>query len=125
MRANPQRKSITFSPMRRRMALSGTEVVGMGRVARIKLLGPAITRTLLWLYSLDIFDKNYAKATAGSSDEHAEIAPDLFTTETPLGTYQGSPTKWSCRGLPPPSERCLIDVEARGRNIAASAKNSL
>jgi hypothetical protein len=39
--------------------------------------------------SLGLFDKAYAKATAGSSDEHAVVAPDLFTAETPLGTYQG------------------------------------
>ena len=26
---------------------------------------------------------------AGSSDEHPHVAPDLFTAETPLGTYQG------------------------------------
>jgi crotonobetainyl-CoA:carnitine CoA-transferase CaiB-like acyl-CoA transferase len=49
----------------------------------------SLTRTLLWLYSLGIFDKDYARATAGSSDEHADIAPDLFTAETPMGTYQG------------------------------------
>jgi crotonobetainyl-CoA:carnitine CoA-transferase CaiB-like acyl-CoA transferase len=49
----------------------------------------SLTRTVLWLLSLGIFDKEYAKATAGSSDEHANIAPDLFTAETPLGTYQG------------------------------------
>ena len=49
----------------------------------------SLTRTLLWLYSLGIFDKDYARSTAGSSDEHADIAPDLFTAETPLGTYQG------------------------------------
>ena len=49
----------------------------------------SLTRTLLWLYSLGLFDKAYAQATAGSSDEHADIAPDLFTAETPLGTYQG------------------------------------
>ena len=49
----------------------------------------SLTRTLLWLYSLGIFEKDYAKATAGSSDEHAYVAPDLFTAETPLGTYQG------------------------------------
>src|ERR1700757_672176 len=29
------------------------------------------------------------RATAGSADEHADVAPDLFTAETPLGTYQG------------------------------------
>src|SRR3954451_6248168 len=49
----------------------------------------SLTRTVLWLLSLGIFDKAYAKATAGSSDEHMSIAPDLFTAETPLGTYQG------------------------------------
>jgi crotonobetainyl-CoA:carnitine CoA-transferase CaiB-like acyl-CoA transferase len=49
----------------------------------------SLTRTLLWLYSLGIFDKDYARATAGSSDKHADVAPDLFTAETPLGTYQG------------------------------------
>jgi hypothetical protein len=41
------------------------------------------------LLSLGIFDKAYAKATAGSTDEHKYMAPDLFTAETPLGTYQG------------------------------------
>src|SRR5207302_4396813 len=30
----------------------------------------SLTRTVLWLLSLGIFDKEYAKATAGSSDEH-------------------------------------------------------
>src|SRR5262245_43542964 len=49
----------------------------------------SLTRTVLWLMSLGIFDKDYARATAGSSDEHAAVAPDLFTAETPLGTYQG------------------------------------
>jgi crotonobetainyl-CoA:carnitine CoA-transferase CaiB-like acyl-CoA transferase len=48
----------------------------------------SLTRTVLWLLSLGIFDKDYAKATAGSSDEHANIAPDLFTVETPLGSVQ-------------------------------------
>ena len=49
----------------------------------------SLTRTVLWLLSLGIFDKAYARATAGSTDEHTYIAPDLFTAETPLGTYQG------------------------------------
>jgi len=49
----------------------------------------SLTRTVLWLLSLGTFDKAYARATAGSSDEHAYVAPDLFTAETPLGTYQG------------------------------------
>jgi crotonobetainyl-CoA:carnitine CoA-transferase CaiB-like acyl-CoA transferase len=49
----------------------------------------SLTRTVLWLLSLGVFDKAYARATAGSSDEHEYVAPDLFTAETPLGTYQG------------------------------------
>jgi crotonobetainyl-CoA:carnitine CoA-transferase CaiB-like acyl-CoA transferase len=49
----------------------------------------SLTRTVLYLLSLGIFDKAYAQATAGSSDEHTYVAPDLFTAETPLGTYQG------------------------------------
>ena len=49
----------------------------------------SLTRTVLWMLSLGIFDKAYAQATAGSTDEHRYVAPDLFTAETPLGTYQG------------------------------------
>ena len=49
----------------------------------------SLTRTVLWLMSLGIFDRSYAKATAGSSEEHSYIAPDLFSAETPMGTYQG------------------------------------
>jgi hypothetical protein len=49
----------------------------------------SLTRTVLWLFSLGIFDKHYARATAGSSGEHTNVAPDLFMAETPLGTYQG------------------------------------
>ena len=49
----------------------------------------SLTRTVLWLMSLGIFDKAYAKSTAGSTEEHSHVAPDLFTAETPLGTYQG------------------------------------
>jgi crotonobetainyl-CoA:carnitine CoA-transferase CaiB-like acyl-CoA transferase len=49
----------------------------------------SLTRVVLWLLSLGIFDKGYANATADSTDEHKYIAPDLFTAETPLGSYQG------------------------------------
>ena len=49
----------------------------------------SLTRTVLWMLSLGIFDKAYAESTAGSTDQHAYSAPDLFTAETPLGTYQG------------------------------------
>src|SRR5437879_2881364 len=67
----------------------------------------SLTRTVLWLLSLGIFDKAYARATAGSSDEHAYIAPDLFTAETPLGTYQGM-TDQIVRSRTPGSFRTVL-----------------
>jgi crotonobetainyl-CoA:carnitine CoA-transferase CaiB-like acyl-CoA transferase len=49
----------------------------------------SLTRTVLWQLSLGIFDRAYAQTTAGSTEERTNVAPDLFTAETPLGTYQG------------------------------------
>src|ERR1700729_878371 len=49
----------------------------------------SLTRTVLWQLSLGIFDKTYAQTTAGSTEERSNVAPDVFTAETPLGTYQG------------------------------------
>jgi crotonobetainyl-CoA:carnitine CoA-transferase CaiB-like acyl-CoA transferase len=49
----------------------------------------SLTRTVLWLLSMGLFDKAYARETADSTDEHKYVAPDLFSAETPLGTYQG------------------------------------
>lgn len=49
----------------------------------------SLCRTTLWLISLGIFDKAFAKATAGSSDEHRYVEPEQFTVETPMGTYTG------------------------------------
>jgi crotonobetainyl-CoA:carnitine CoA-transferase CaiB-like acyl-CoA transferase len=49
----------------------------------------SLTRTVLWQLSLGIFDKAYAIETAGSTDAHTNIPPDVFSADTPLGTYQG------------------------------------
>ena len=49
----------------------------------------SLSRTALWMLQLGIFDKDFAHATAGSSEEHLFLDPELFTAETPLGTYQG------------------------------------
>src|ERR1700747_2722872 len=49
----------------------------------------SLKRTVLWVLSLGIFDKEYAQQTAGAPGEHTYRAPDVFTAETPLGTYQG------------------------------------
>ena len=49
----------------------------------------SLTRAVLWLLSMGIFDKAYAQETAGSADDYTYVAPDVFTAETPMGTYQG------------------------------------
>jgi hypothetical protein len=67
----------------------------------------ALTRTVLWLPSLGIFDGSYAQATAGASDEHRYVAPDLFTAETPCGTYQGM-TDQVVMSLTPGSFRTVL-----------------
>jgi len=67
-----------LAALRRRAAEGGSYRVVVG-----------LTRTVLWQLALGIFDKRYARETAGSKDEHSLVAPDLFTAETPLGTYQG------------------------------------
>jgi crotonobetainyl-CoA:carnitine CoA-transferase CaiB-like acyl-CoA transferase len=67
----------------------------------------SLTRTVLWLLSLGIFDKSYAQATAGSNDEHRYVAPDLFTAETPCGTYQGM-TDQVAMSLTPGSFRTVL-----------------
>lgn len=49
----------------------------------------ALTRVSLWLYSLGLFDKDYARATAGTPGRHEHLAPELFEADTPLGRYRG------------------------------------
>lgn len=49
----------------------------------------SLSRIALWILSLGIFDKDWAHATAGSSEEHIYLDPETFTAETPLGDYQG------------------------------------
>src|SRR5262249_18384075 len=49
----------------------------------------SLTRTVLWLRPVGIFEKSSPQEPAGSTDEHTYAAPDLFTAETPMGTYQG------------------------------------
>jgi crotonobetainyl-CoA:carnitine CoA-transferase CaiB-like acyl-CoA transferase len=49
----------------------------------------SLTKTCLWLISLGVFDREYVRATAGWTPQHTLIDPELFTAQTPLGTYQG------------------------------------
>ncbi len=49
----------------------------------------SLTRAALWVLSLGIFDKEYARSIAGTGEQHAYLPPELFTADTPLGRYQG------------------------------------
>lgn len=49
----------------------------------------SLTRAALWILSLGIFDKAYAREVAGQPGEHELIDPLLFEADTPLGRYQG------------------------------------
>lgn len=49
----------------------------------------ALTRAAMWAMSLGHFDRSYAEKAAGSGGEHTLIDPQLFTSLTPLGIYQG------------------------------------
>ncbi|MGL4740329.1 MAG: CoA transferase [Sarcina sp.] len=49
----------------------------------------SLTRVSIWLLSLGIFDKDYACSLVNSSDEHKNLEPEVFTSSTPCGEYQG------------------------------------
>lgn len=49
----------------------------------------SLTRAALWILSLGVFDRDYARSIAGTGVEHAYHDPETFTADTPLGHYQG------------------------------------
>jgi crotonobetainyl-CoA:carnitine CoA-transferase CaiB-like acyl-CoA transferase len=52
----------------------------------------SLTRAALWILSLGIFERAFAHATAGGAggnEDHRYLDPELFTAQTPLGSYQG------------------------------------
>jgi crotonobetainyl-CoA:carnitine CoA-transferase CaiB-like acyl-CoA transferase len=49
----------------------------------------SLTRLSIWLYTLGLFDKEYAQSTANASDAHRYLDPDVFQADTSLGAYQG------------------------------------
>jgi crotonobetainyl-CoA:carnitine CoA-transferase CaiB-like acyl-CoA transferase len=49
----------------------------------------SLTRVSLWILSLGVFDPKYVEETANKKEGHEEIKPEMFTAETPVGTYEG------------------------------------
>lgn len=48
-----------------------------------------LTRVAMWACTLGFFDWDYVRATVGTGGDHELIDPQLFTSLTPLGIYQG------------------------------------
>ena len=50
----------------------------------------SLTRVALWILSLGLFDREWARSTADSGDErHRYLDPYQFSAHTPMGFYQG------------------------------------
>jgi len=49
----------------------------------------SLTRVAMWALSLGMFEPSYVEAALRSGGEHTLIDPQLFTSLTPLGIYQG------------------------------------
>ncbi len=50
----------------------------------------SLTRVALWIQSLGLLDRDWARSTAESGeDRHRYLDPHTFTADTPLGAYQG------------------------------------
>ncbi|MET0715567.1 MAG: CoA transferase [Mycetocola sp.] len=49
----------------------------------------SLTRAAMWILSLGTFDKTYVGEAVRQGGEHTLIDPQLFTSLTPLGLYQG------------------------------------
>lgn len=49
----------------------------------------SLTRAAMWALTLGLFDWDYVHRAVGSGGEHDLLDPQLFTSLTPLGLYQG------------------------------------
>ncbi|MFE6688651.1 CoA transferase [Streptomyces sp. NPDC057743] len=49
----------------------------------------SLTRVALWAVSMGVFDKDYARKTAGTPGPHENHPLETFTADTPMGHYQG------------------------------------
>ncbi|HEX6389526.1 MAG TPA: CoA transferase [Solirubrobacteraceae bacterium] len=49
----------------------------------------SLTHVALWLMRLGIFDRDHVRAVAGVGEQHEYRTPELFTSESALGHYQG------------------------------------
>ena len=76
----------------------------------------SLTRAALWILSLGIFDRGYARAVAGTGERHAYLDPELFTASTALGHYQGVTEQVRMSLTPGPITRCSCRAARRDRS---------
>lgn len=75
----------------------------------------SLCRASLWLMSMGIFDKDYAKKVAGvKGTKHELIEPETFTAKTKLGYYQGYTDQIKMSGM---REAYKYILEPRGANF--------
>jgi len=74
----------------------------------------SLTRVALWIISLGILDRDWARATAGASDQHRYLDPETFTADTPCGSYQGV-TDQVVMSRTPGRYRIVLDPRGSGR----------
>src|SRR5215813_10320329 len=63
-----------------------------GTMSAVSLAAKAVGAAAIWRFRSGGEGQDIhvdVRTTAGSSDEHTYVAPDLFTADTPLGLYQG------------------------------------
>ncbi|KXO94047.1 CoA transferase [Tsukamurella pseudospumae] len=60
----------------------------------------SLVRVALWILSLGVFDRDYAHRIAGTAGEHEYPQPETFTSDTPLGRYQGVTDQVRMSGTP-------------------------
>ncbi|KAJ1550162.1 hypothetical protein HK096_008413 [Nowakowskiella sp. JEL0078] len=59
----------------------------------------SLTRVAMWILSLGVFDREYVKSLSTEGD-HELIDPQLFTSITPVGLYQGVTEQIMLSGTP-------------------------
>jgi crotonobetainyl-CoA:carnitine CoA-transferase CaiB-like acyl-CoA transferase len=72
----------------------------------------SLTRVVSWLLSLGIFEKDYARSTANSTDEHAYVDPDPILADTPLGFYRGVAEQVDMTRTPGQYKHLLLPLNA-------------
>ncbi|MEJ2887816.1 CoA transferase [Actinomycetospora aeridis] len=82
----------------------------------------SLTRVALWILSLGLFDRDWAHATADSTEEHRYLDPETFTADTALGAYQGVTDQVAMSATPGRYDPVLVARGASPRGWASGPR---